>query len=128
MIFNSRIHKIALHILVRLVNGSSTNEGRLEVYYSGRWGTVCTNNGWSDEYASLVCAQLGFRSGKSADFGPGSGVVLLELVMCSINNTLTASCNHYGVGITVGCGHPQDVGVKCNGMNSGIPEIFRIEF
>ena len=101
---------------MRLVDGSSTNEGRLEVYYSGRWGTVCTNNKWSDEYASLVCAQLGFGSGELANFGPGYETVLLELVMCSINTTFPANCIHYGAGITVGCGHSLDVGVKCNGM------------
>ena len=42
--------------------------------------------------------------------------VLLELVMCSINTTFPANCIHYGAGITIGCGHSLDVGVKCNGM------------
>ena len=108
------------YILVRLVDGSSSNEGRVEVYYSGTWGTVCTNNVWNDKYASLVCAQLGFESGESAHFGYGYGTVLLEIVMCFVNNTFPntfpASCIHYGVGITVGCGHSTDVGVKCYGM------------
>ena len=103
-------------ILVRLVDGSSSNEGRVEVYYNGRWGTVCAANEWTDEYANLVCAQLRFASGESAKFGYGTGNVLLEILMCSINDTFPASCIHYGVGITVGCGHSEDVGVKCNGM------------
>ena len=110
------IYEINLYILVRLIDGSSSNEGRVEVYYNGRWGTVCTNNGWNDKYASLVCVQLGFASGESADFGYGYGTVLLDIVMCSINNTFPASCIHYGVGITVRCGHSTDVGVKCYGV------------
>ena len=102
--------------LVRLVDDSSHYEGRLEVYYNGRWGTVC-NDGWNDNYAGLVCAQLGFGpSGRLADFGAGTGSVLLEKVMCSINDTVLASCGHYGVGLTAQCNHNDDVGVKCNGM------------
>ena len=104
-------------ILVRLVDGSSSNEGRVVVYYNGRWGTVCTDNEWTDEYANLVCTQLGFASGESADFGYHKyRTRLLEILMCSINDTFPASCIHYGVGITGGCGHSKDVGVKCNGM------------
>jgi len=102
-------------LTVRLVDGSLYNEGRLEVYYNGRWGTVC-NDGWNDKYASLVCAQLGFgSSGSLTDFGPGTGNILLDKVKCSLNDTILASCGHYGVGI-VGCDHSKDVGVICNGM------------
>ena len=101
---------------VRLVDGGSYNEGRVEVYYNGRWGTVC-NDGWNDNYASLVCAQLGFgSSGRLAEFGPGIGSVVLEKVLCSVNDTVLASCGHYGVGLTAQCNHNNDVGVKCNGM------------
>ena len=100
---------------VRLVDGNSYIEGRVEVYYSGRWGTVC-NDGWTDKYASLVCEQLGFGSGSLASFKPGTGSILLEKVICSINDTLLASCGHFGVGITVRCDHSNDVGVKCQGL------------
>ena len=101
---------------MRLVDGSSYNEGRVEVYYNGRWGTVC-NDGWDDKYASLVCAQLGYgSSGTLAYFKAGTGSIFLENVLCSINDTMIASCGHYGVGITVQCNHHNDVGVKCYGM------------
>ena len=107
---------IYVHV-VRLVDGGSYNEGRVEVYYNGRWGTVC-NDRWNDRYANLVCAQLGFgQSGKLADFGPGTGIVILERVLCSANDTILASCGHYGVGITVLCNHNNDIGVKCYGMS-----------
>ena len=64
----------------------------------------------------MVCAQLGFGlSGKLADFGAGTGTILLEKVICSLNDTVLASCGHYGVGITVQCNHNDDAGVKCIG-------------
>ena len=101
---------------MRLVDGSSYNEGRVEVYYSGRWGTVCSD-GWNDNYASLMCVQLGFgSSGELADFGPGTGSVLLEMVTCSLNDTILANCGHYGVGVTVHCNHNRDISIKCNNV------------
>ena len=108
-------HNVYL-LLVKLVDGSSYNEGRVEVYYNGRWGTVC-NDGWNDNYASLVCTQLGLgSSGSLAYFGAGTGSILLDKVICSVNDTVLASCGHYGVGITVECTHNDDVGVKCDGL------------
>ena len=111
---------VIITIIVRLIDGGSYNEGRLEVYYNGIWGTVC-NDGWDNKYASLVCAQLGYgSSGKLTYFGAGTGSVLLENVLCSINDTVLASCGHYGVGIKIRCPHSKDVGVKCYGMKSYI--------
>ena len=42
---------------VRLVDGESDNEGRVEVCLSGRWGTVC-DDGWSQTNTHVVCNQL----------------------------------------------------------------------
>jgi len=45
---------------VRLI-GADVNgrEGRLEVFHSETWGTVCSD-GFSDISAKVVCNQLGF--------------------------------------------------------------------
>ena len=44
---------------IRMVNGISNNEGRLEVCYNNEWGIVCNDN-FDDEEAKVVCRQLQF--------------------------------------------------------------------
>ena len=114
------MHHILMHVLfaysVRLVHGSSYNEGRVEVYYNGEWGTVCDND-WSEKKAKMVCMELRVGVfGIPDSFGPGSERVLLDNVICSDDDKTLASCGHYGVGITPFCSHSNDVGVKCFGM------------
>jgi deleted-in-malignant-brain-tumors protein 1 len=47
---------------VRLLDGATTLEGRLEICINNAWGTVCAQEFTSDE-AIIVCAQLGFNEG-----------------------------------------------------------------
>ena len=49
---------------VRVVGGDSEREGRLEVCFNQRWGTV-NGDGWSSVDTQVACRQLGYEtSGK----------------------------------------------------------------
>ena len=105
-------------IPVRLVGGSSNNEGRVEVYYNGEWGTVC-GNGWNYRATYVVCIQLGLGTYGSyyhnAYFGQGTGPIWLSYVSCTRPVLTLAGCGHLGFNITRSCTHYQDIGVRCYG-------------
>jgi len=50
---------ICLRADVRLADGASNREGRVEISYNGVWGTIC-DDGFDDINAAVVCFMLGF--------------------------------------------------------------------
>ena len=46
---------------VRLAEGGSDQEGRVEVCLEDQWGTVCDDS-WDDRAAAVVCKQLNQES------------------------------------------------------------------
>merc|ERR1712033_40380 len=84
---------------IRLANGNET-AGRVEVLYNGQWGTVCDDH-WTIEDAQVVCRQLHLGEAigvtkKARIFGPGTGDIVLDNVVCSGDETNLAQCRHRG--------------------------------
>jgi len=99
---------------VRLVGGVGPQEGRLEVYYNGTWGTVCDRY-FYDAEARVVCHMLGYgHSGLYIfnRYGAGRGPIWLDGVYCTGIETNIARCRHRGWG-RHNCSHADDVSVSC---------------
>ena len=52
-------------IRLRIGDQNSTNEGRVEVFYNGTWGTICDDS-WGYDDARVVCRKLGFLNAVQA--------------------------------------------------------------
>ena len=91
------------------------SSGRVEVFYNGKWGTICDNL-WGSQDADVVCRQLGYDGALSAPraaaFGQGTGPIWLDNVRCIGNEKSILRCSHQGWGIE-NCGHSKDAGVVC---------------
>ena len=112
---NPLLATLSLPVLLRLVGGSSEAEGRVEVFHSGHWGTVC-GRGWDLQDATVVCRQLGYGRAVGAlggaAFGWGSGSIWYDNVNCNGSEASLTQCVHRGLGVH-DCYHRQDAGVIC---------------
>mmetsp|Transcript_28545 Transcript_28545/g.62834 ORF Transcript_28545/g.62834 Transcript_28545/m.62834 type:complete len:671 (-) Transcript_28545:1338-3350(-) len=104
-------------VTVRLVNGPSSSEGRVEVWYNGQWGTVC-DDAWDALDAKVVCRQLGLPTAYAqayggARYGQNPAVpIMMDDVACRGTEGTLQSCPHIGP-TAQNCAHSKDAGVAC---------------
>nr|XP_023969574.2 scavenger receptor cysteine-rich type 1 protein M130-like [Chrysemys picta bellii] len=79
---------------LRLVSDSDC-AGRLEVFYNGTWGSVCSNQ-MSGDAAAIVCKQLNCGDGgqieREFEYGAGSGPTWLDHIVCSEQHSSLWQC------------------------------------
>ncbi|XP_062252947.1 lysyl oxidase homolog 3B isoform X1 [Platichthys flesus] len=91
------------------------NEGRVELFYKGEWGSICDDD-FSITNANVLCRQLGFVSATgwthSAKYGKGQGKIWLDNVQCSGGEKSIEHCKSRGWGNS-DCTHDEDAGIVC---------------
>ena len=123
---------------IRLVGGTNSSEGRVEICLNNEWGTVCDQM-WDDIDAGVVCRQLklanigninirtrgykrcriklyvqyiGAQSVSGAGFGEGTGMIWLNSVQCTGSEDRLMNCT-VSSSVAGSCTHMQDAGVRC---------------
>ncbi|XP_077680446.1 antigen WC1.1-like [Eretmochelys imbricata] len=102
---------------LRLLNGESRCDGRVEISLHGAWGRVLDDQ-WDMDDASVVCRELQCGVAERAYNPPkseqGMGPVGLRSVQCAGNETRLTLCDN-SMSETAQAGIAADVGVVCSG-------------
>ena len=100
---------------IRLVNGPTYKEGRVELWLGEQWNPVC-DNGWDINDANVVCRSLGYSGASeapcSAQYGRGMGGIILDDMECSGLESSLYTCRHNGLYVH-NCGHGGDASAVC---------------
>ncbi|XP_043940523.1 adhesion G protein-coupled receptor E2-like isoform X2 [Protopterus annectens] len=105
---------------VRLTNGSSSCNGRVDIYFNSQWGTICDDS-WDFKDAEVVCRHVGcgraqsFKSG--AYFGKGTGPITMADIRCRGDEQYLSDCIASPPFPHHNCGHEKDAGVICKDVD-----------
>ncbi|CAI9723079.1 deleted in malignant brain tumors 1 protein-like [Octopus vulgaris] len=109
------------YVGIRLKDGRSKQEGRVEILHNRIWGSVCDDS-WDDNDATVVCRMLGYSYGKAtveSKHGFTRGQIWLDDVGCDGREFSLESCSHLEWGWH-NCNHDEDAGVICSNTPDAI--------
>ena len=102
-------------VIVRLVDGRDSSEGRVEIKVNGTWGTICDHH-FSLYDAQVICRVLGYdgaeRVNQSNGFGDGEYPPLFALECTGVEKSVL-ECLTINSSCLPGA---SSAGVKCHGQ------------
>ncbi|XP_057327444.1 protein bark beetle isoform X2 [Microplitis mediator] len=111
---------------IRLVDGPSPLEGRVQLFHKGLWRSVCTNSrNWTRADYEIACRQLGFQGGKWSSWfdrqWPENPRLLYEEPQCrgiesSLQDCKNWSFRQLGAGV---CDYHPDLAIVCLPFHDG---------
>ncbi|NWZ60952.1 WC11 protein, partial [Haliaeetus albicilla] len=112
-------------VALRLENSDGCS-GRLQVFYNGTWGSICSNS-MTLHTVSLACKELGCGDGGSLEtqlpYGRVSGPMWLDYVQCGEKTSSFWQCPSAPWNPR-SCEDPQEeTYITCNGRRPEIPSI-----
>jgi hypothetical protein len=104
--------------MVRLQGGNTSNEGRVEVYCNGLWGTLC-DDGIGENEAKKICTQLGYSSYVNYNHLPNlHGSVYQPIwfddIVCYKGSSCISDCHRCPDFEFHNCHHTEDVTIECS--------------
>ncbi|XP_069990075.1 protein bark beetle isoform X2 [Penaeus vannamei] len=109
---------------LRLVDGPTPLQGRLQMYYKDKWRSICSNSrNWTAEDRAVACRQMGYTGGKYWEWhdraNNDTATILYEAPLCSgIEDDITkCAWNTHSMGGGVCDMHP-DIGLDCDGYHA----------
>ena len=86
---------------IRLVSGRSANEGFVEIYHDGQWGSICRDR-WDFKAGIVACRQLGYANASTVDCCstaiPRLGPYWFPNLQCSGSESNIKSCPQFSWG------------------------------
>ena len=81
---------------LRLYDGSTENEGILEIFHDNRWGSICDRS-WDSIDSNIACKQMGFPGYETYYTNRRiTNIHWLDHVGCSGSEASIAECSNNG--------------------------------
>ncbi|XP_054002830.1 protein bark beetle [Hylaeus anthracinus] len=129
---NNQVHPIESPLSIRLVDGPTPFEGRLELFHRNEWRAVCTNSrNWTRADLETACRQLGFQGGRWSSWidrqWPAKPRLLYEQPGCRGTESSLTNCERWsdrqlGGGV---CDYHPDLGIACLPRHDGATKAIK---
>nr|XP_003703916.1 PREDICTED: uncharacterized protein LOC100876764 [Megachile rotundata] len=129
---NNEVHPAESPLSIRLVDGPTPYEGRLQLFHRGEWRSVCTNSrNWTRADLETACRQLGFQGGRWWSWidrqWPAKPRLLYEQPGCKGTEASLTSCEKWsdrqlGGGV---CDYHPDLGISCLPRHDGATKAIK---